>query len=1152
MPSLNFDFLEKVAPDLAALGAFAENYARTDPPSALVKLRSMTERMVNGLYERIRLPITPQSTLHEMLRHRDFCSVVPRSVRLKMDAVRDHGNKAAHGETASEQTALWLLKESRDLAAWYYLAHLGGTENQVPSYEEPPPGGLLGETKGRLKAEKRALLEKLATAEAKLETSLRELEESRARSATALEVHPALLDSASSDIPHFSRRGHVGVRAADIEHTALYEASATAQAAADVLRFNEASTRKWLIDSQLVSAGWKVGARGSQTEEVGQEVEIDHQPTETRKGYADYVLWDDNGKPLAVIEAKKTAESVEKGQSQARLYADGLEKMVGQRPVILYTNGFDIWIWDDGQGFPPRQVFGFYSKDSLQYLLHQRTEKKALDSLSIKPEIVNRLYQQESIKRVTEGFASKRRKALIVQATGTGKTRVAIALTDLLIRAGWVKRVLFLCDRRELRKQAFNAFNDFVSEPMTRVGARTAKDRDKRLYFATYPAMMKIFQSFDVGFFDLIIADESHRSIYNVYGDLFRYFDCLQVGLTATPVEYVARNTFRLFECETQNPTFHYPYDRAVSEGYLVPFEVITHQTEFLRRGIKYEQLSEEQRAQLEDQGEDPTIFDYDPQEVDKRIYNRDTARHVMRNLMENGVRDASGQRIGKTIVFARSHEHAILLRHVFDELYPQYAGKFCQVIDNYDPRAEQLIDDFKDPGNELAIAISIDMLDTGIDVPEIVNLVFAKPVFSKVKFWQMIGRGTRLCRELLGPGKDKQFFRIFDHWGNFDYFDFHYRHSEPSIAKPLLQLLFEARIDLAETALQAARPNTFDWVIGLIEADLKSLPDETIAVREKWRQKGALSQPAVLRQYEPATVHGLRQDMAPLMQWVNIRGYAEAYRLDLLIGRMQLEILRGSSRVQDYRITLMEQINSLQMNLNPVREKAEVIRRTRSESFWETVTAEDLEMLRKELRLIIHLHATSGAAPIPPKVVDVDDGGVITARRTTSIPIVEMQAYRRQVEEVLIGLFETDPVLRKIRRGELVTDAELDTLTSLVLTQHPGLKLDVLRQFYESAPPLDHIIRSIVGMEPKAVGERFRTFVQRHPSLTAKQTRFLSLLENHIAKYGSIEIERLYEDPFTVVDADGIDGVFKEADADELIRIINSFGPMSQDEAQP
>ena len=1152
MKSLNFEFLGNTNPDLAALGGFAEAYAHADPQSALVKLRALGERIVLAIYDNLGLAIGPQPNLNELLISPAFRKVVPPAVQNKFHAIRIHGNKAAHGKKVSQNSALWLLKESHDVARWFFLTYLNGNKTQCPDYREPPIGGVAGESKARLKEEKKAALEKLAAQEAQLEALMRELDAVRGKELPAhAETEP---EYATVDANLSPDETTIRLELAEFRTmrplSALAAKADAGRRAADLLKFDEAATRKWLIDSQLVAVEWDVAANGSNTEQVTQEEEIPHQPTTSGLGYADYVLWDDNGKPLAVVEAKKTAESAEKGQTQARLYADGIEKIHGQRPVIFYTNGFDIWIWDDAQGHPPRKIFGFYSKDSLQYLVHQRHSKKALDSLPIKNEIVNRLYQHEAIKRISERFTAKRRKALVVQATGTGKTRVAIALTELLIRAGWVKRVLFLCDRRELRKQAKNAFSDFTQEPLTIVGARTARERDKRIYLATYPAMMKVFQSFDVGFFDLVIADESHRSIYNVYGDLFRYFDSLQVGLTATPVEYVTRNTFQLFECENQNPTVNYDYERAVAERFLVPFEVSTYQTGFLRRGIKYEQLTEEQRELLEEQGEDPTLFDYEVKDVDKDIYNKDTNRHIIRNLMESGVRDASGQEVGKTIVFARNHEHAVLLRKVFDEMYPQYGGKFCQVIDNYDPRAEQLIDDFKTPSNQLTIAISVDMLDTGIDVPEVVNLVFAKPVFSKVKFWQMIGRGTRLCKDLFGPGKDKAMFRIFDHWGNFDYFDFHYKKVEPSVSKSLMQLVFEARLDLAQEALQAAEIKVFEMVAALIAADLNSLPEESIAVREKWRQKRTLSQPEVLRQFDPATVAALRGEMAPLMQWVNIRGYAEAYDFDLLVARMQLELLRKSGRFEDYKITFLDKVNSLQMHLNPVREKAEVIKKVRSGAFWTNVTIQALEEVRQELRTIIHHHGKGGGERPGAKIVDIpeDVAQIQAGRRASSIPAVDMEVYRRQVEEVLLRYFERDPVLKKIRRAEPVTEAELTQLTSMVLTQNPDVKLDVLREFYDIAAPLDAILRAIVGMEPEVVRERFQIFVQKHPTLTAKQTRFLSLLENHIAKYGSIEVERLYEDPFTVVDADGIDGVFPEVEADELIKIIDTFaGPQAE-----
>jgi type I restriction enzyme, R subunit len=928
--------------------------------------------------------------------------------------------------------------------------------------------------------------------------------------------------------------------------------SVTGQRVANELNFDEATTRRHLIDAQLSDAGWKIGANGANTSEVTQEEAIHHQPLPSGVGYADYVLWSDDGRPLAVIEAKKTAVNAELGRKQAELYADGLEKKHGQRPVIFYTNGFDIWIWDDKQGYPPRKIFGLYSKDSLQYLLFQRQQKLDLATLAPKPEIAGRLYQLEAIRRITERLSDKHRKALIVQATGTGKTRVAIALTELLSRARWAKRILFLCDRRELRKQAKNVFTEFLpSEPLIIVGARTALDRDQRIYLATYPAMKQVFQSFDVGFFDLIIADESHRSIYNVYGDIFRYFDALQVGLTATPLEFVGRSTYRLFDCAHQQPTAYYSLERAVEEHYLVPFEVYTHTTKFLRQGIKYAELSEEQRRQLEEDGEDPTLFQYDAEDVDRQIFNKDTNRAVLRNLMENGLRDATGQQPGKSIIFARSHQHAVLLRQLFDEMYPQYGGRLCQVIDNYDPRAEQLIDDFKGAGNndQLTIAISVDMLDTGIDIPEIVNLVFAKPVKSKVKFWQMIGRGTRLCLDLFGPGLDKTLFRIFDHWGNFEYFDFRYIPAEPVDVKGIAQLVFEARLELAEAALSKPDPHVFSSVIELIERSIRGLPEDTIAVREKWKELRSLREPDVLNAFAPNTVTALRRDIAPLFTWLNMRGQSDAFALDLLVTRMQTAVLKGSSRLDDLKADLLDRLALLPMNLLPVREKSALISAVKSSAFWDAPTCADLERVRVELRDIMH-HRIKPLGPrsLPPKVVDVaeDAAEYKVERRSASLRSVDMKAYERLVEEALKNHFDTDPTLKKIRAGEPVTESELRALTALVLVQNKDVNLDLLKQFYgATAAPLDHIIRSLVGMDPAAVKARFAGFVQQHPSLNAKQIHFLNLLQNHIAKFGSVKLDRLYEDPFTIVDADGLDGVFvDEGQARALIGVIHTFDP--------
>jgi type I restriction enzyme R subunit len=1123
MKSVNFEFLRPRWQDLAALGAFAEQYAHPDPPSALVKLRSYAEQIVSFIYHQQGLPRAYQPNLNDLLNESAFQQAVPRVVVSKLHALRIHGNKAAHGENSTRNTALWLLKEAYDLGCWLFLAYGAGSKEDCGRYIEPKPGAG-DESKEALKREKKAVLEKLAAQEFEMQRLLADLETARSQAAAA--------QATAEDLQFLLQNG---------------------QAAVSVLDLNERQTRYELIDSLLVAAGWQVGPRGHNTPTVHQEVEVDHQPTGSGKGYADYVLWDDQrGRPLAVVEAKKTAIDPEQGRTQAKLYADGLEKMHGQRPIIFYTNGFDIWIWNDAEGETPRKLYGFYSRDSLDYLLFQRTEKLPLVQVGADPGIVDRMYQSEAVRQVLERFTNKHRKALIVQATGTGKTRVAIALSEALGRARWARRILFLSDRRELRRQAERAFKRFMpGEPRTVVTSATSQDRDKRIYLATYPAMMKCFGSFDVGFFDLIIADESHRSIYNRYRDLFLYFDALQIGLTATPVDMVSRNTYQMFECEDQDPTFNYGLEQAIADKYLVPFQVQVLTTFFLREGIKYSRMTAEQRRQLEDGEVEPEQIEYERHEVDKQVFNRDTNRKILRNLMENGIRNATGTRPGKTIVFARSHNHAVLMQNLFYQMYPQYGGNFCRIIDNYDPRSEQLIDDFKGLGrkeDEITIAVSVDMLDTGIDVPEVVNLVFAKPVFSKVKFWQMIGRGTRLSKDLFGPGVNKTHFLIFDHWEVFKFFDEEYKPAEGNQNKSLPQRLFEARVQLAETALDKAAPSAFDLAIGLVRADIADLPSDTIAVREAWKQVKTVEREEVLNQFDAATKAALRQDIAPLMQWRDIAGHEQACKFDLLVGRLQTELLRGASRFDDLKADLLGEVARLQMNLSQVRMKSETIAAVRGQAFWDGVTVEKLEMMRRELRGIMQFQG-GGGSPLPPKVIDIEEDDGLIERRPYKVKLegLELAAYRLRVEKVLHDLFDANPTLQRIKAGQSVSEDDLQALTSLVLTQEPDLDLTDLMEYYpETAGHLDMAIRSIIGLDATAVQARFAEFVRHHPTLNARQIKFLELLQNHISRYGSIEIDRLYEDPFTTLHNDGVDGIFHDdAQIGDLLAIVESFKPL-------
>lgn len=1126
MKSQNFEFLRSKWPELAGLGGFAEAYAHSDAVGAIAKLRMFCEQVVEWIHHDQRLPKPFQANLNDLLANQPFRDVVPEVVLSKLHALRKEGNKSLHGNAGDTTSALRLLREAHNVGRWVYVTYANGKVEDCPPFTDPPQGGVEGAAQRK---EKRAILERIAAQEAQMQKLLADLEAERSRvkqaEATAEERRSAL--------------------------EAALKAKDQLQAV-DPLSFNEAETRKYLIDTMLADAGWDVGKGPLSTQEVVKEASVKYQVGPSGEGFADYVLDDDNGKPLAVIEAKKTAEDPQKGRTQAKQYADGLEQEHGQRPIIFYTNGYDLWIWNDAAGEPWRKLYGFYSKDSLQHLIFQRTEKKPVSEVSPSPTIAGRMYQIEAVRRVVEKFAEKKRKALVVQATGTGKTRVAISLSDAMIRAGWAKRVLFLCDRRELRKQANNAFKEFLpSEPRTYVTGASAGDTDHRIYLSTYPAMMKVYESFDTGFFDLIIADESHRSLYNRYRQLFEYFDCYQVGLTATPVDFVARNTFKIFQCDEQDPTANYTYEEAINHNppYLVPFEVDTHTTHFLRSGIKYSQMTADQRQQLEEDEEVPQAIEYEQVEVDKIVYNKDTNRHILRNLMDNGIRVADGSRIGKTIVFARSMKHARLMEELFNEMYPQYGGNFCQTIVSDDPRAESLIDDFKGEGNnpDLTIAISVDMLDTGVDVPECVNLVFAKPVYSYVKFWQMIGRGTRLCPNLFGPGQDKTHFQIFDHWGNFERFEQGYKKAEPTRSKSLPETVFEARMNLAQTALEKQNKEAFELAVKLIGKDIASLPSKSIAVREKWKQVQSVQREETLRDFAASTKATLRQDIAPLTQWIDISRQEEAWKFDRLIARAQIERIRGSSKFDDLRDEIVVIVSSLRINLSQVKAKLPIIEKVKTAEFWEDVTVRELEEIRDELRGIIQFRKFDNPQPIEPKVIDVkeDEAGIERKRhkvKLDKLADLDMVAYRNRVNKVLQAIIDQNEVLQRIKRGETVSEKDLEELCSLVLTQEPGLDLHDLAEYFPQAGNLDRAIRGIIGMDAEAVHERFTAFVQAHPNLASHQIKFLDLLQNHIAKFGSIDIAQLYEPPFTTLHNDGPDGLFEEPLVDELLDIIGTF----------
>jgi type I restriction enzyme R subunit len=1098
---MNFEFLKPENETLANLAGLAEAVLHIDPGSALTRMRSFAEELTKAIYKEERLPRLPKSTFYELVKDPVFKDCVDASLIHQINYLRVLGNEPAHGAAGEIRNALLAMGTGHQLASYMAVKYYGKRTSDITTFQDiPDPSQKLQQLNKSVCAYEKDLKKQ----QEELERVVTELEKARVKQA------------AEEQVPEDVGKAH---------------RKQQSQAVANSLQWSEAKTRTLLIDAMLLQAGWDVGNSSA----VGEEFEVAFPNNPSGKGYVDYVLWGDNGQPLAVVEAKKSGNtSLHAGREQARLYAQALQDMGYQRPVIFYSNGYETFIWDDQQYNTYRPVYGFYSKDSLEYLIYQRNYRnKALEQHNPNLKIADRPYQIEAIKTVGAHFQNQRRKALIIQATGTGKTRVSIALAELLLRTGWAKRVLFLCDRKELRIQADDAFKqNLPSEPRCVIGETNQIDQSARIYIATYPGMMNRFAQLDVGFFDLIVADESHRSIYNKYRDLFDYFDSLQVGLTATPVKFISRNTFDIFDCESTDPTFEFGLDAAINNEppYLVPFRVKDLTTEFLRNGIHYNDLNEEQQKQLEEdvgleEAQQTTIAGKD---IGRKIFSEKTDKIILENLINNGIKDETGSLIGKTIIFAQRQEHAEHLEKMFCQLYPQYGAKVCKVIHNKVPHVESLIKEFKQGNNDFRIAISVDMLDTGIDVPEVVNLVFAKTVRSFVKFWQMIGRGTRLCENLLGPNKHKSEFYIFDHYGNFEFFEQEYVEPDDVGSKSLLQTTFEARVALAKSALERNHASAFDTAIGQLKADINDLPDESIAVKRNLRLVHELQQTDLLDKLSARTQHELESTIAPLMSARILRD-KHATALDKLIANTAKCLIEEATCFEDNQVALLRQLDLLAVNIQAVRQKDKVIEKVRSSEFWQNTTIEDLESARQELRGIMKYKRPLVGPDEYTPVTKTEDGDVHTSVREVQIVGAdEAMIYRRRLKAILDDMIAANPTLKKIRQGEMVDEFELQTLTSTILSSHPGVSLEVLNEFYgRKANELQQTVRELIGLDAGAIEEHFKTFLHTHPDLTAQQVKFMNLLKNYITQHGSILVETLYDSPFTAVSHEGIDGVF-------------------------
>ena len=891
---------------------------------------------------------------------------------------------------------------------------------------------------------------------------------------------------------------------------------------------SEAITRKYIIDDMLMEAGWDL------LEEKGKvqggkaciEVEVDGMPTTSGKGYADYVLFSRGGKPLAVIEAKATCRAITEGRHQATLYADCLEKRYGVRPVIYYTNGLTTKVID-GMGYPDRDVISFHAMDDLERLIQKRGRAE-IEDVTIKEEITDRPYQQTAIKRIVEWFNAKHRRGLFVLATGTGKTRVSISLCDILMRNDWVKTVLFLADRTALVGQAHKNYEALLpSVSMSVLSEEKAPDMQARILFSTYQTMINYLdredKAFSVGRFDLIIIDEAHRSVFGRYGAIFNYFDSLLIGLTATPRDEIDRNTYDLLQLDNGMPNYSYDIDEAVRDGYLCPYKTLQYHSKIMERGAKWDEMSKEDREEAERLMEyekslaglgpdDEYHRDILPQEIFKYLFNIDTVDKVLMELMEKGLKVKSGEEIGKTIIFAMNHKHAELIVERFRTLYPEKDPDYCQLIDNYVNKAGELIRKFEQIDKYPQIAVSVDMLDTGVDVPSVLNLVFFKCVRSKIKFMQMIGRGTRLCPKVFGDADKKEFY-IFDWCGNFEYFSVYSDGANPVAVKSLTERLYALRLDIA-AALQSAEHQEkevdrrlHDELKEILHTQVSQLSRARIDVRaylqtiEPYREREAW---ACLSDLDVAELKGI----AHLLP--RPKENEAAKKFDVLMLYLQLEQVDSTVKADNSRASVIKiaQLLEKKATIPAVRERMETIKEVQTAVFWDHCTLNSLERVRKELRELVHVLAESRDER--RFVINIEDA---ISSDAVAAPVTLKATYHDRVIDYLAKHTDNE-VLRKIQNFEQLTTDDVNELQRIFWEE-----LGTRTEFDEATngKKYNHnvaaFIRVIQGVDRQKALALYTRFI-KDGNLTGEQEQYLKEILNYLSENGDLQMSDFMEYP--------------------------------------
>lgn len=1080
----NFDYLktEPKFSTFADVAISAERIILIDPEACIINCRRAMEFAVKWMYSvDSALEMPYQDNLQSLMNDEDYREIVGPDIWKRMNYIRQSGNHVAHNNKKLGRDEAMLCLEN--LAIFLdFVACCYSKDYEEHTFDRTLITARMDKARQskELAVAAKEAREKAQEKAAQQELDLKRLMEENASLKEALSVRRQ--EQQPSYVPK-------------------------------PLDLSEFQTRKLYIDALLRDAGWTEG------KDWINEVELPGMPNKSEVGYADYVLYDDTQKPLAIIEAKRTCVDVSKGRQQAKLYADLLEQKYKRRPVIFLTNGFDTHIID-GQ-YPERKCAAIYSKRDLEKWFNLLTMRTSLNYVSVDKKIAGRYYQEAAIKAVCDSFDRKnRRKALLVMATGSGKTRTVIALCDILLKAGWVKNILFLADRNSLVTQAKRNFVNLLPNLSCTNLVEEKDNYTAHCVFSTYQTMMNCIDTvndregklFTCGHFDLLICDEAHRSIYNKYRDIFDYFDAPLVGLTATPKDEIDKNTYSVFELENGVPTYGYDLAQAVKDGYLVDYVSVESRLKFIEQGIVYDELSEEDKEAYEETFEDER--GELPEKIASSalntwIFNEDTIRQVMDILMKHGIRIDYGQKLGKTIIFAKNHQHAEEILKVFHKEYP-HLKDYAMVIDNYTKYAQSAIDEFSDPKKMPQIAISVDMLDTGIDVPEVLNLVFFKKVMSKAKFWQMIGRGTRLCEGLL-DGKDKQKFYIFDFCGNFEFFRMNKGKASASMIAlqgAIFNLKFEMSYKLQDIEYQTERLTAYrNALVKQMSGKVQELPRDNFAVRQHLRyvEKYSTETGYQCLTYEDTRI--VRDEVAPLIQPDDDE--ASAVRFDALLYRLELAYLLGK-KDNRARSDLMKRVSGIASvaNIPEIQAQTEFIQKLLNADYVERAGIEELEEIRKRLRELIKYIPKSYVRYI----TNFEDDLLSVEWQESELENDDLKNYKAKAEHY-IRQHKDHIAIAKLRTNKPLTDTDVNALEE-ILWQEVGTKQDYEKEVGEK--PLGEFVREIVGLDMNAAKEAFSDYLE-NSNLDSRQIYFVNQIVEYIVHNGMLKDFRvLQESPFT------------------------------------